>query len=454
MEKTEKLHRAMTRGRIGPLILKLAIPNTVGLLVISAYSLADSYFVSELGTEASAAVGVTFSLHVLIQAVGYTLGMGAGSLLSRSMGKQKIAEASQYALAAILLSLLCGGAISASGLAFRDPLLRLLGATEAVYPLASAYITPLLWSAPAMCASFVFSQLLRAEGRAVYSMLGLAVGSGLNIALDPLFINVLDFGIAGAAIATLISQCVSALFLVCAYPLHHSHLQPFEKIRLSALLDTGKILVAGLPSLFRQGFSGVAAILLNRAAASSGDAAVAAMSLVSRIFILVFSLCLGIAQGMMPVAGYNHGAGNHERIRRAYLFSMIASTAVMLLISIPLFLFSPQILAWFRDDPKLIEIGAFALRAQSVVLFTHGTVTSTILLLQAIGHPYLGTLLAAARQGIFFLPLIFLLPVQWELTGVELTQPTADALTLLFAIPFVLFSFFKIRDTQKLPDRN
>lgn len=454
MKKTERLHHEMTKGRIGPLILRLALPNTVGLLVISAYSLADSYFVSGLGTEASAAVGVTFSLHVLIQAVGYTLGMGAGSLLARSMGRQNNAEASRYAFAAIVLSLLCGGVICIAGLAYRDPLLRLLGATDTVFPLARDYVTPLLWAAPAMCATFVLSQLLRAEGRAVYSMLGLAVGSGLNVALDPMFISVFGLGIAGASISTLISQCASALFLVTAYPTRRSYLHPFDEIPLSALSEAGRIFIAGLPSLFRQGFSGVAAILLNRAAADAGDGAVAAMSLVSRIFILVFSLCLGIAQGMMPVAGYNHGAKLPDRIHRAYRFSLLAATASMLLLSIPLCFFAPQILAIFNNDEELIEVGIVALRAQGAVLFTHGIVTPTILLLQAIGHPYLGTLLASARQGLFFLPLIFLLPWWWGLTGVELTQPIADAITLLFAIPFVLFSFRKIRNIKESPDRS
>ncbi len=445
MDRREKIHEAMTSGRIGKLIATLAIPNTLGLLVIAAYSLADSFFVASLGTAAGAAVGVTFSLHVLIQAVGYTLGMGAGSLLSRAMGRRETEKACRYAAVAFALSIVIGAAITALGLSFRDPLLRFLGARGDVLPLARAYVSPFLWSAPVMCAVFVLSQTLRAEGKAFYSMTGLLVGSALNIALDPLLITYFGMGIAGASTATLISQCVSLAVLLSAYLFHSSSLSLLRFLRPRAFLETGRILVAGLPSLFRQGLSGTATILLNHASAAVSDAAVNAMSLVARIFLLVFSFCLGIGQGMMPVVGYNRGAGNAERIKKAYLFAMTSATGVMLAFSIPLYAFAPEILSLFQDDPEVVRIGASALRAQSLVLFTHGVVTCTILYLQALGNPVRGTILASARQGIFFLPLIFLLPTRFGLAGIEWTQPLSDALTLLFAIPFVIFALHRLK---------
>ena len=195
----------------------------------------------------------------------------------------------------------------------------------------------------------------------------------------------------------------------------------------------GKIFVTGLPSLFRQGLSGVATILINHAAKGYSDAAVLALSLVARVFLLVFSLCLGIGQGMMPVVGYSHGAGNEKRQRDAYRFAVRFSSAVMLGVSLPLLIWSPEVIALFRDDSEVIRIGAFALRAQCAILFTHGLVTCTILYLQAVGRAFLGTVLAAARQGFFFLPLIFLLPAKFGLLGLCLAQPAADAVTFLFA---------------------
>lgn len=423
----------MTEAPVGKTILQLAIPNTVGLLVIAAYSLADSFFVSELGTEAGAAIGVVFPLPVLMQAVGYTLGLGAGSRLSRALGKKDRKTASTLAASAIAWSLILGSMICALGLWQEKPLLRLFGASDTILEMALAYLTPLLWSAPAMCLSFVLSQLLRAEGLAIYSMVGLSVGSICNIVLDPILISSFGMGIAGASTATLISQILSALVLLSAYVFRKSHLQPFLHLRPRTLLLFGKIFVTGLPSLARQGLAGVATILINHAAAEYSDAAVLALSLVARVFLLVFSLSLGIGQGMMPVVGYSHGAGNTEREHHAYRFAARLAFWGMLAISIPLIIWAPEVITLFRDDAEVVKIGTFALRAQSAVLFTHGLVTCTILYLQAVGRAFWGTLLATARQGFFFLPLVIFLPLQFGLLGLCLAQPVADLLTFVFA---------------------
>lgn len=446
MKKTKRLHDQLANARIPPLICKFAIPNTIGLLAITVYSLADSYFVAALGTEASAAVGVTFALHVLIQAVGYTLGMGAGSLLSRCLGEKKNRDAREYCFVAILLSLVSGALITVVGLRFQEALLRLLGATAATLAPARAYVVPLLWSAAPMCATFTLSQLLRSEGKALYSMAGLSLGSLLNIALDPLLITQLNFGISGASIATLISQSVACLFLLGGYLFRPKEFSPFHAVRGGAFVKAGKILITGLPSLFRQGLSGTAAILLNHAAASVSEAALTGVTLVSRLFLLVFSFCLGLAQGMVPVVGYNFGSGDLHRVKKAYSFSLVASTLVMLFFSIPLFILSPQIFSMFYDDPSVIEIGSQVLRAQAVVLFTHGLVTPTIFYLQTVGRPFLATTLAVARQGLFYLPLILTLPARFGLWGVEWSQPLADAATFLFAIPFLLLC---LKSTKK-----
>ena len=426
-------YQKMTEAPVGKTILQLSLPNTVGLLVIAAYSLADSFFVSALGTAAGAAIGVVFPLPVLMQAVGYTLGLGAGSRLSRALGKKDTKTASALCASAILWSLILGCGISLLGLWKEEALLRFFGASDEVMPLSLAYLTPLLWAVPFLCLTFVLSQLLRAEGLATYSMIGLATGSVCNIVLDPIFISGVGMGIAGASTATLISQILSAVILMSAYIFRKSHLQPFGKISWSVFSLFGKICVTGLPSLFRQGLAGVATILINHAARAYSDAAVLALSLVARVFLLVFSLCLGIGQGMMPVVGYSHGAGKQERQTDAYRFATRLASATMFAISIPLMIWAPEVIGIFRDDGEVIKIGAFALRAQCAVLFTHGLVTCTILYLQAVGRAFLGTFLAAARQGFFFLPLVFLLPMKFGLLGLCLAQPMADALTFLLA---------------------
>ena len=431
--ENEVRYQKMTEAPVAKTVLELSLPNTLGLLVIAAYSLADSFFVSELGTQAGAAIGVVFPLPVLIQAVGYTMGLGAGSRLSRALGKKDRDTASALAASAIAWSLILGCGISALGLWQEEPLLRLFGASSEVIEIARAYLTPLLWATPMMCLSFVLSQLLRAEGLATYSMIGLSAGSICNIVLDPILISRVGMGIVGASTATLVSQIVSALILLSAYLFHKSHLQPFSHLKIRTLLLFGKIFVTGLPSLFRQGLSGLATILINHAAKGSSASAVLALSLVARVFLLVFSLCLGIGQGMMPVVGYSHGAGNEKRQKDAYRFAVRLSTLAMLAVSIPLMIWAPEVIGLFRDDGEVIQIGAFALRAQCAILFTHGLVTCTILYLQAVGRAFLSTFLAAARQGFFFLPLVFLLPMKFGLLGLCLAQPIADTVTFLFA---------------------
>ena len=431
--ENEVRYQKMTEAPVAKTVLELSLPNTLGLLVIAAYSLADSFFVSELGTQAGAAIGVVFPLPVLIQAVGYTMGLGAGSRLSRALGKKDRDTASALAASAIAWALILGCGIAALGLWQEEWLLRLFGASSEVIEIARAYLTPLLWATPMMCLSFVISQLLRAEGLATYSMIGLAAGSICNIVLDPILISGVGMGIAGASTATLVSQILSAIILLSAYVFRKSHLRPLSHLKIRTLLLFGKIFVTGLPSLFRQGLSGLATILINHAAKEYSSAAVLALSLVARVFLLVFSLCLGIGQGMMPVVGYSHGAGNEKRKQDAYRFAVRLSTLAMLAVSIPLMIWAPEVISLFRDDSEVIQIGAFALRAQCAILFSHGLVTCTILYLQAIGRAVLGAVLAAARQGIFFLPLIFLLPMHFGLLGLCLAQPAADAVTFLFA---------------------
>lgn len=437
IEKSKQQHEKMTNTPLPRLILSLSIPTTVGMAVIALYSLADAFFVSSLGTAAGGAVGVVFSVHVLMQAVGYTLGMGGGSLLSRALGQKERQNAAEIATVALCVALLSGALITLLSLLFRRELILFLGATESIYQFALDYAVPLFWAAIPMCGTFVLSQLLRAEGLAVWSMTGLVVGSLTNIALDPLLIHTLGLGIAGASVATLISQSLSFLVLLSAYFFKKSQLSLFAKFRFSSFARISKIFVAGLPSLLRQGLSGISAILLNHAAMPYGDAALAAISVVNRLFLLVFSICLGIGQGMMPVVGYSYGAKNPERAKNAYFFALTIAALIMLVVSIPLYGTAPILIGLFRNDPEVIRIGAYALQLQSLVLFSHGIVTCTILFLQAIGKSFSATILASARQGLFFLPLLLVLPSRIGLWGVILIQPAADFFTLLFALFFV-----------------
>ncbi len=451
---SEKKHQKMTQTDIKHLIWEFGAPTMLGLFVIALYSLADALFVSHLGTVAGAAVGVSFAIPALLQAVGYTLGMGSGSLISRCLGEKSTEKAGKYARISLFSAVLIGCVILAVGLLFNEKIMRLLGAGESVFPYALSYSRFLFWSAPFMCASFVASQLLRAEGKAVWSAVGLTVGSACNILLDAVFIDGLKMGIEGASLATWISQTVSLAVLLSAYLFRKSQISIFQAMSIQDFFILGKIILNGLPSLLRQGLIALSTVLISHATAAWSDAAVAAVSIVNRLFLLAFSICLGIGQGMMPVVGFNYGYKKYERVRQAYRFSLLLSSLLMLVISLPLFGFAPQIIAWFRDDPEVIAIGARALRLQSAVLVLHGLVTCTIMLLQAIGHPFWGTLLASARQGLFFLPLIFWILQGFGVSAIIWVQPISDVFTFLFAIPFVCFSFRYLKRKEKIRSQN
>ena len=438
-DRSAEQFRKMTETPIPKLILSLAAPTILSMLITSIYNLADTFFVGQISTSASGAVGIVSSLMAIIQALGFMLGHGSGSIISRSLGSQNTDAATRFASTSFFTALVFGGIITAAGLLTLPDFMMLLGSTETILPHACAYARYILLAAPIMMSSLVMNNILRYEGKASFAMIGLVTGGLLNIALDPLFIYAFGLGIAGAAIATLLSQCVSfAILLSCflrrksAVRLHIG--QVSRKAEVYA-----RIIKTGMPSFCRQSLASVATVLLNVNAAVYGDAAVAAMSVVGRIFMFVFSFMLGFGQGFQPVAGYNFGAKRYDRVRGATYFTILVGTVLMSVLAAAGFLAAPGALALFRrDDAEVIAIGALALRAQCVVLPLFGVSTVTNMLLQVTGQSGQATFLSLCRQGIFFVPFILLLPQLIGLLGVQLAQPAADLCTFAVTLPFLL----------------
>ena len=428
----ERQYKRMTTEPVSRVVLSMGIPAVIGMLVTSIYNSADTYFVGQLGTSASGAVGVVFSLMNIIQAVGFTIGQGASSLISRRLGEKDYTHANRIASTALLLAVAFGLIILGAGLIFLDPFMRLLGATETMLPHAKAYANYILIAAPFMVISFVLNNLLRAEGKIKYAMIGISIGGLLNIGLDPLFIHTFQLGTAGAAI-----------LLAAYFRKGFTVVQPsVSQIEISGkmLLDIFK---TGLPALLRQGLASIASVALNRSAMVYGDAAVAAMSIVSKVFMLIFSTSLGIGQGYQPVAGYNYGAKKYARVRAAYKFTLILGLCVMGAASVAAFIFAPEIVTMFlRDDPKVIEIGTLALRIQCIAMPTVPFVVVGNMTFQSVGKAAQASFLSACRQGIFFLVFITVLPPILKLTGVQCAQACADVCTFLVAIPMTL-AFFR-----------
>ena len=438
----------MTETPIGELITSLSIPTIVSMLVTSIYNMADTYFVSKLGTSASGAVGVVFSLMAIIQAVGFTVGMGSGSWISRLLGAHQGDQASAVASSGFFSSIAFGLLLTGTGLAFIDPLMRMLGATGTILPYARDYGIYILFAAPVMTASFVLNNILRSEGKAKFAMIGIAAGGVLNVLLDPLFIFGFKMGIAGAAIATAISQCVGFIILLSSFLAGKTA----TKLSIAKLSRNPElyltILKNGLPSFSRQGLASISTVALNLNAAVYGDAAVAAMSIVSKIFMFIFSIILGIGQGYQPVVGFNYGAKRFDRVREAFYFTLKLNLAVMTVCAAAGFAYAPAIMRLFiAADPEVIRIGATALRAQCLAMPLVPLGVACNMTFQSIGKSWTATFLSTARQGIFFLPPILILPRFIGLLGVQITQPIADVCTFLVCIPFIV-GFFKELDAN------
>lgn len=432
-------YRMMTETKIPTLILRLALPTVLSMLITGIYNLADTYFVGQLNnTSASGAIGVVASLMAIIQALGFMLGHGAGSHISRSLGAKDADTATRYASTGFFTALLLGGILSVVGLFTLDGFMLLLGSTDTILPHASGYAFYILLAAPIMMSSLVMNNILRYEGKAFFAMIGLVFGGILNMILDPILIFSCGMGTAGAGLATAISQCVSFLLLLSAF-LRKKTVSRFSLFRITKKpREFFGILAVGLPSFGRQGLAAIAGMLLNVAARGYGDAAVAAMSIVSRIFMFLMSVVLGIGQGFQPVAAFNYGAKKYRRVRDAALFTVAAATVAVVVFGSVCYLFAPELIRAFQNDGEVLSIALPAFRYQAIALIFEPVIVSCNMLYQSVGRAAIATPLAMCRQGIFFLPLILTLPSAFGIAGIQAAQPLADVLTFLVTLPFFI----------------
>lgn len=443
-------YRMMTETKIPALILRLALPTVLSMLITGIYNLADTYFVGQLNnTSASGAIGVVASLMAIIQALGFMLGHGAGSHISRSLGAKDADTATRYASTGFFTALLLGGILGVVGLFTLDGFMLLLGSTDTILPHASGYAFYILLAAPIMMSSLVMNNILRYEGKAFFAMIGLVFGGILNMILDPILIFSCGMGTAGAGLATAISQCVSFLLLLSAF-LRKKTVSRFSLFRITKKpREFFGILAVGLPSFGRQGLAAIAGMLLNVAARGYGDAAVAAMSIVSRIFMFLMSVVLGIGQGFQPVAAFNYGAKKYRRVRDAALFTVAAATVAVVVFGSVCYLFAPELIRAFQNDGEVLSIALPAFRYQAIALIFEPVIVSCNMLYQSVGRAAIATPLAMCRQGIFFLPLILTLPSAFGIAGIQAAQPLADVLTFLVTLPFFILFLSRLSKNQE-----
>lgn len=434
----------MTKTPIPSLIIKMSIPTIISMLVTNIYNLADTAFVGQLGNSASGAVGIVFGFMAVIQALGFMFGQGSGSIVSRSLGEKDDERACRFASTAFFSSLLAGVILEIVTFLFMNPIVELLGSSPTIAPYAKKYITCILFATPFMISSFVLNNILRYEGKAALGMIGLLVGAIINIGADPLFMFVFDFGIMGAGIATAFSQCISFLILLWMFLCGKTQCKISIRRISGNPADLGNICATGLPSLLRQGLTSISTMLLNSYAVIYGDEAVAAMSIVSRVGMFVFSIGVGIGQGFQPVSGYNYGAKRYDRLREAFRFTFLLAQGLVVLIGAVVAFFAPELMKVFRNDPTVIEIGTRALRLTCYGLMTFPFSMATEMLLQSTGRRVEASILSSLKNGLVFIPVLVILANIRGLMGIQEAQPFTYAISLIPSLVFAWCFFRKL----------
>ncbi len=434
----EENYVRMTETPVSRLIATLAVPTIISMLVTTFYHMADTVFVSRLGTQASGAVGIVFALMSIIQAIGMTLGLGSGNFVARLLGAREEEKANQVFSTAFFSAIGIGSVLLVLGVSFLSPFMRLLGSTETILPFAKEYGGIILFGAPFMAASFVMNTTLRAEGNASLGMRGIIVGSLLNVILDPILIFWAGLGIRGAAIATVFSQLVSFAILLSFFLRKRSTLRLSVHCFRFERWIYYEVFTTGMPAFYRQGMASISMIFLNNVAAPFGDSALAAMTIVTRTMQFLGSALIGFGQGFQPVSGFNWGANRIDRMREAFRFSLITGVVGFFILGSLGFAFAPAIMRLFiRTDPEVVEIGAFAMRMQCLVMPVQAANIIIAMLFQSIGKAKQASLTALSRQGLFFIPLILTLPQFFGIRGMQLSQPIADIATGLLSVLLV-----------------
>lgn len=442
-------YEKMTQTPIPKLILTLSVPTIISMLVTNIYNLVDTAFVGKLGTSASGAVGVVFGFMAIIQAFGFMFGQGSGSIISRSLGKQDVHNASIHSTLGFISSFLCGALITLFGFIYLDDIVMLLGSTKTIAPYARTYLIYIMIAAPFMSSSLTLNNILRYEGKAALGMIGLMTGAVLNMIADPILMFALDMGIAGAGLSTALSQLVSWGILLAMFLTGRTETKlELKYAKLGTAYCIWNIMSTGFPSLLRQGLNSFTTVLLNSYCREYGDAAVSAMSIVTRVIFFAFSIAIGIGQGFQPVSGFNYGAGKYKRLRKAFNFTALVSESIIVVVCILLTIFSGGLIGIFRNDPKVIEIGTRALRLQALAQIALPPCMTVEMLFQSTGKRLGASILSSLRSGVLFIPALVLLANYRGLTGIQEAQPLSLLISLPITIPFAIHFFHKLPNTD------
>ena len=434
----------LTQAPVHRVIGTMAIPTIISMLLTNMYNLVDTFFVGKINTQSTAAVGIVFSVMFFIQAFSFFFGNGSGNYISRQLGAQNTKDAEVMASTGLFYTLVFSLIVMLLGWIFLEPISILLGSTPTILPYTRQYLGISLLGTPFIMGTFCINNQMRFQGFTKYSVYGAISGSIINCLLDPVFIFGFSMGVSGAAVASVIGQiCGFVILLIMSQKegvIHYTH----RRISFEGRF-VKEIIAGGTPSISRQGLASVSTIALNSVAGNYGDAAIAAMSIVTRISMFIFSVIVGLGQGFQPMCGFCYGAKLYDRVKEGFWFSTKIGTFFLLFWSVVLNIFSGEVVSLFRDDPEVIAIGIPALRYQMIIFPACSFMMMANMMMQTCRKTIRANILAASRQGLFFIPLIFVLPYFYGLFGVEICQAVSDIISLIVTIPIVWSAFKEMK---------
>lgn len=434
----------LTQAPVHRVIGAMAIPTIISMLLTSMYNLVDTFFVGKINTQSTAAVGIVFSVMFFIQAFSFFFGNGSGNYISRQLGAQNTKDAEVMASTGLFYTLVFSLIVMLLGWFFLEPISILLGSTPTILPYTRQYLGISLLGTPFIMGTFCINNQMRFQGFTKYSVYGAISGSIINCLLDPVFIFGFSMGVSGAAVASVIGQISGFVIMLIMSQkegvIHYTH----RRISFEGRF-VKEIIAGGTPSISRQGLASVSTIALNSVAGNYGDAAIAAMSIVTRISMFIFSVIVGLGQGFQPMCGFCYGAKLYDRVKEGFWFSTKIGTFFLLFWSVVLIIFSGEVVSLFRDDPEVIAIGIPALRYQMIIFPACSFMLMANMMMQTCRKTIRANILAASRQGLFFIPLIFVLPYFYGLFGVEICQAVSDIISLIVTIPIVWSAFKEMR---------
>ena len=437
MTNADLHYQKMTETPVASLILRLGIPTTISMLITSIYNMADTYFVGTLGESAQAATGVLFTLQTIIQGLGFMFGQGSGSFISRELANRDTEKASMYISSSFFAGLAISLVITLMGMPFLAPLVRFLGSTETILPHAVDYGFWVLVACPFILCSMILNNGLRFEGKAFYAMFGLTTGGLLNIFGDWLLVHKFQMGVYGAGLATAVSQMVSFTILLIMYLKMAQSTISLKKVSKQAGTYLS-IMRVGLPSLIRQGLNALTSGILNNLTKAFGDAAIAAMSVVSRYAMFLMCVGLGMGQGFQPVASFNYSAKKYDRVKKGLVFLIIFAIIVIGGASAVSIFMAPQIIRLFQEAPEVIEVGTPALRNYAFGMIFMSFSVPVNMLYQSIQKPTVSSVLSMIRSGAVTIPILLIGVPLLGLPVIQTAQPIADVIAGCISIPFII----------------